>query len=381
MTNEPLVSRPFFRTRQAGSLPVLMYHYVNRHAGAITVSPEHFEEHCREMAENGWRGVGLDEAEAFLMRGESLPPKSVLITFDDGFLDNYVYAWPLLRRYGHKGVIFAVTERLLRETTVRPSLSDVWEGRISLRDLPPVNDVMRRRPSGYEMREDLFLSWEEARLMERSGTIAVAAHSARHLAVFAGREWSEVHRPGPRSNTFYRVDFPVPWGLPHFKERPALHSRAFVPSAELLQTVAGLVPRNTEQALAFFQDAEKTQALFARLRSLRPESLGSFESEEKRRERLAVELDMCRSTLERELGHPVHAFCWPWGGSSPQAEKAAREAGFQVFFRTSMGANRAGRPGGVHRFKVRDKGWPWLRLRLEIYSRPRLADLYAACRC
>ncbi len=357
-----------------------MYHYVNRCSGAITVSPENFEAQCRGMAENGWRGVGLDEAEAFLIRGESLPPKSVLITFDDGFLDNYVYAWPLLRRYGHKGVIFAVTERLIRQTTLRPSLLDVWEGKTALQELPPVDDVMRRRSPGYEKREDMFLSWEEARMMERSGTIAVAAHSARHLAVFADREWREVHHPGPRFNTFYMVDFPVPWGLPRFKERPALHSRAFVPSARLLQTVGELVPRDTTNAAAFFQDAEKTQALYARLRSLPPEALGTFENDVERRKRLEAELNLCRSTLEKELGHPVRSFCWPWGGSSVPAEKAAREAGFQVFFRTSSGANRAGRSGAVHRFKVRDKGWPWLRLRLEIYSRPCIADVYAACR-
>ena len=48
----------------AYSLPVLMYHYVSRFPGAIAVSPEHFEDQCRGMAEHGWRGIGLDEAAA-----------------------------------------------------------------------------------------------------------------------------------------------------------------------------------------------------------------------------------------------------------------------------------------------------------------------------
>ena len=43
----------------AYSLPVLMYHYVSRFPGAIAVSPEHFEDQCRGMAEHGWRGIGL----------------------------------------------------------------------------------------------------------------------------------------------------------------------------------------------------------------------------------------------------------------------------------------------------------------------------------
>ena len=45
----------------AYSLPVLMYHYVSRFPGAIAVSPEHFEDQCRGMAEHGWRGIGLAE--------------------------------------------------------------------------------------------------------------------------------------------------------------------------------------------------------------------------------------------------------------------------------------------------------------------------------
>lgn len=170
----------------AYSLPVLMYHYVSRFPGAIAVSPEHFEDQCRGMAEHGWRGIGLDEAEGFLLKGAPLPPRSLLITFDDGYLDNYVYAWPILRKYGHKGVVFAVTERMEAEKKCRPTLAEVWEG-LPPSSLPPVDAPMHDTPFGYQVRRDMFFSWEEARHMESSGVMAVAAHSARHLAVFAGR--------------------------------------------------------------------------------------------------------------------------------------------------------------------------------------------------
>lgn len=68
----------------AYSLPVLMYHYVSRFPGAIAVSPEHFEDQCRGMAEHGRLRDGIDEAEGFLLKGAPLPPRSLLITFDDG---------------------------------------------------------------------------------------------------------------------------------------------------------------------------------------------------------------------------------------------------------------------------------------------------------
>lgn len=141
----------------AYSLPVLMYHYVSRFPGAIAVSPEHFEDQCRGMAEHGWRGIGLDEAEGFLLKGAPLPPRSLLITFDDGYLDNYVYAWPILRKYGHKGVVFAVTERMEAEKKCRPTLADVWEG-LPSSSLPPVDAPMHDTPFGYQVRRDMFFS-------------------------------------------------------------------------------------------------------------------------------------------------------------------------------------------------------------------------------
>lgn len=171
-----------------------MYHYVSSFPGAIAVSPEHFEDQCRGMAEHGWRGIGLDEAEAFLLKGAPLPPRSLLITFDDGYLDNYVYAWPILRKYGHKGVVFAVTERMEAGKKCRPTLADVWED-LPPSSLPPVDAPMHDTPFGYQVRRDMFFSWEEARHMESSGVMAVAAHSARHLAVFAGPEWGPVNPP------------------------------------------------------------------------------------------------------------------------------------------------------------------------------------------
>ncbi|MEI3479010.1 MAG: hypothetical protein V8Q84_07800 [Bilophila sp.] len=120
---------------------------------------------------------------------------------------------------------------------------------------------------------------------------------------------------------------------------------------------------------ARWRNWRRTTASFAQDR------LGTPETEEKRRERVRAEIASCAETLRRELGHPVRSLCWPWGSGSDVAVEEARQEGFAVFFTTRMGANPPAAPAAVRRFKVRDAGWTWLRLRLEIYSRPRLAAL------
>ncbi len=375
------------------SLPVLMYHYVSRFSGPINVSPETFEAQCRGMAEAGWRGVGLAEAEAWLRGEGTLPRRSVLITFDDGFLDNYVHAWPILEKYGHQGVVFAVTGRIETDTALRPTLGDVWKGRAGIDDLPPVDTPLARHALGYDSRNDLFFNWAEARAMESSGVIAVAGHTVGHLRTFTDRVFPpragnteadsaadaarRFHTPGRHGNTFYRLEGEVPWGLPRFTEQPAMCGPAFRPSAELLAAIRNLVPQDKAGAFAFFQNPDKVRALHALVDGFTPDRLGDQESAQAARSRIRNELEQCARTLTGELGHGVASLCWPWGKYADMAREEARQAGFSIFYSTRPGANTRGNSQDVKRFKVRDKSWPWLRLRLEVYSRPLPATVYA----
>ncbi len=95
------------------SVPMLLYHKVDevppgvRHP-EIYVTPEQFAEQMRILRRLGMRTVTLPEYVAY-RRGEgTLPPRPVVVTFDDGYRSNYEVAFPILQRFACRATIFVV---------------------------------------------------------------------------------------------------------------------------------------------------------------------------------------------------------------------------------------------------------------------------------
>jgi len=98
----------FFRIRRA--LPVLMYHKVDpRRQDELTVSVSQLEAQLGWLRAHEYRSVSLREVLEALRTGQALPPRSVLLTFDDAYRNNLIYALPLLQRYGYRATIFVPT--------------------------------------------------------------------------------------------------------------------------------------------------------------------------------------------------------------------------------------------------------------------------------
>lgn len=359
------------------SLPVAMYHYVNDLEGGITLSPSRFEEHCRSLAEKGWRGVGLAEAESFLINGEALPPKSLLLTFDDGYLDNYLCALPVLHKYGHKAVVFAVSNRLGEGESPRAGLEETLEGRAKVP--PHVRMPVQETAQGFTVRRDVFLNRAEARLMDGQGSLAVASHGRGHFGVCLGPEFSGFHQPRTRYRTFYRTEEDPVWGMPEFKVKAGLLHRAFLPNPDMVEAVKKLVPQDFDGAADFFARPVSVKELEALIASFAA-NMGRYENDDERRERMWREIHGGKAELEAVLGHPVRSLCWPWGQYCEEAFQLARDAGFELFFTTKEGTNRPGRPEAVRRFKAKDKSGAWMLWRARLYSRPLLGNVYAKLR-
>lgn len=371
--------------RHAKSLPILMYHNISNHRDKLSISPALFEEHCRSMAEKGWRAVGLAEAEEFFLRGAPLPPKSFLITLDDGYLDNYVNAWPILAKHGHKGVIFPVADLITAATEevgpvarLRPTLADVWSGKAKAAELPEVDSPVRDTPQGYPVREDKFFTWPEARAMLESGVISFGGHGLGHNGVFCGPEYKDFLRPAGRTAPLDHLVKEMHWGMPWFKRASEFTARAFFPNPELIKAVRALVPQDEGAAWSFFQD----EANRLRLRELADSftgNLGHLETEAERSARLVEIFTRNQEIFRRELGREARSFCWPWGRCNASGIQIAKECGFSVFFNVSPGPNRPGKALNINRFSAKRDTKKTLN-RLRIYSRPLLGALYLKAR-
>jgi Predicted xylanase/chitin deacetylase len=89
-------------------LPIVMYHGLakeKKYQNTFFISPKLFEEDLKYLKENNYTPILVKDLIAYEDQGVPLPEKPVMITFDDGFYNNYLYAYPLLREYNMKAVI------------------------------------------------------------------------------------------------------------------------------------------------------------------------------------------------------------------------------------------------------------------------------------
>lgn len=138
-------------------LPVLLYHSVADSCAPRfadwTVSPERFAEQMDALVRGDYHVLSIRDLGRRLDRGERVPNRAVVITFDDGFADFHADAWPVLRRHGLPATVFV--------TTAQVGSSSVW---------------LRRQGEG----ERALMSWEQIVEIDAAG-IEVGAHGHRHF--------------------------------------------------------------------------------------------------------------------------------------------------------------------------------------------------------
>ncbi len=131
--------RVYFRQ----GVPILAYHRVGDQAEIYSVSPADFERQMKYLADNGYTAISLKEMFTGFAGQQRLPAKPVVITFDDGYADNYWTALPILQKYGMKATVFIIT------------------GQVGQPD---------------------YLSWEQIAHMQRQG-MEIGSHTVNHVTL------------------------------------------------------------------------------------------------------------------------------------------------------------------------------------------------------
>lgn len=91
-------------------IPMLMYHSISYEKGnSLRVSKENFRMQMKYLKDNNFTTLTVDELYNYMQTGKMIPDKPIIITFDDGYKDNYTNAYPILNELGLKATVFIIT--------------------------------------------------------------------------------------------------------------------------------------------------------------------------------------------------------------------------------------------------------------------------------
>jgi peptidoglycan/xylan/chitin deacetylase (PgdA/CDA1 family) len=122
------------KTGNANSVPVLMYHsIIYEKNNSARVSKETFEQQMKWLYDNGYKTVTLEELYEHLQSKTKFPDNCVAITFDDGYVDNYTNAFPVLKQYGFTATIFMIAGKINTDSYLTsPQLKEMSDNGISI---------------------------------------------------------------------------------------------------------------------------------------------------------------------------------------------------------------------------------------------------------
>ena len=102
-------------------LPVIMYHMVlkNPKNNKFIVSEKDFEDDLKYINANGYTTITVNDLIEYTENKKELPKKPILLTFDDGAYNNYLYAFPLAKKYNAKFVFSPIAREADRYSEIK----------------------------------------------------------------------------------------------------------------------------------------------------------------------------------------------------------------------------------------------------------------------
>jgi peptidoglycan/xylan/chitin deacetylase (PgdA/CDA1 family) len=181
------------------ALRVLMYHKINdRDGNPLSVPVSLFDEQMAQLGELGYTVVDVEAVLAHYVERKPLPPRAVLITFDDGYRDNLENAVEVLRRHGYPAVLFMpigfLDTSLPLPHEERLAQRGVYNRTLDWRDLPDLErGGIRVEAHGISHRPLADLELDEAAREIALSKLRLEEALGRPVRAFAYVKGSEAH--------------------------------------------------------------------------------------------------------------------------------------------------------------------------------------------
>lgn len=270
----------------------------------LSIETRQFEYLCKYLKKHKYRTHYLDHW--YANEGKYTDKKDLYLTFDDGYLDNLLVAYPIMKEYGIKGTIF-----------INPEFVD------------PSSGIRTMESNNGETRG--FLNWDEIKFLDKSEVFDIQSHSMSHNYYFKSENIIDIHDGSdkyhwlawinrPERKPFWQLESQGSFtskGYPVFEYYRALGLRRYFPDEELIKLSEELFNKDMPklQIIEYLNDFKRTHP-------------GRFESDNEMEERFKYELFNSKKILEEKLNKEVTILCWPGGGYNEVSLRIAQEAGY-----------------------------------------------------
>ena len=281
----------------------LMYHSIDSEKNKGGIFVDEFEEHIKWIKDK--KTFKMEELKGLDYK---LPKNSILITFDDGYKNNYTLAFPILKKYNMKATIFLNTK--------------------------------------FIEKDEAYLNWDEIREMYESGLIDFQLHTHSHqltvkdieVLAFYDNESSPYFKRESYSLFFdgnydEKKDAKKLNGLPVFKLRSKISIPGYKPKKNFVEKYRSIVELQENKF-----EKEKKKFLNRLFKEKKDEFFDKI-SEEQFKETVKFEILENKKIISEKLGKVPDGLAYPWGHRYKGNREDIKKLGVDVFITTRKGVN------------------------------------------
>ena len=292
------------------------------------VEAEEFELLIQHLKRNNYLTLSIKEYYEYLTDVKKDTRQKVLLTFDDGWRNNWSVVFPILKKYGMKAVFYVNPGLLHEDIGCGPNLEDVWRGKHDFKEL--IN-FEKKYP---------FISWKEAEIMENSGLVNIESHGWNHQMCFVSDKIIDFQHPLDDGTPKYKWLFTaidvnydeIIWGAPVYEFASRFIARRYYDDERLRWLCINYVKE--KGGVEFFKNKSWRSELKKLVNKYRKEYRlkGRFENDTEQELAIRNDLLSAKEEIEKRLNKKCEHFACPWNICGKLAFLWLKELGFKTIF-------------------------------------------------